>query len=114
MRCVTTSSRAVPGLATWIAAAAIAAGAAASLSGQLPPTYWQIPIVPGTVRDVQAEAQAQAGPNAANRAVRAFRVGASIEQIFRFYFLRLGGSPGDAPDSAAMAPTRRLPMSRLR
>src|SRR5580765_1177855 len=80
--------------AAWLVCAALLAlpiGGAA----QIPYSAQDIPIVPGTTRDPQAESKLRAGPDSNAQYLHAYRIGASIEQLFRYYLLRLNAQPTD-------------------
>jgi hypothetical protein len=66
---------------------------------QIPYSAQEIPVVPGTTRDPQEEERLRAGPDSDAQWVRAYRIGASIEQIFRYYLLRLNAQPADSGDT---------------
>lgn len=84
----------------WVLTAAIVALTPTGLRAQQTPYSGpEIPLVPGTSRDPQSEAQLRAVPDSATRWVRAYRIGASIEAMFKWYQNRLGGQPDDGTDT---------------
>jgi hypothetical protein len=64
-----------------------------------PETVDQIPLVPGTTRDSKSEGRLQAGADPSTRVLRVYRIGASMELLFKYYLGRLGGQPGHPGDS---------------
>jgi hypothetical protein len=96
----------------WLLVAAIVALAPAPLLAQMTPySGADIPLVPGTSRDPQAEAQLRAVPDSAARWVRAYRIGASIEALYKWYLNRLGGEPDDDTDTT---PPRRAGLTNIK
>jgi len=87
----------------WTRAALVAFTAAvtcaAGLAAQGPPAITQIPLVPGTVRDYDFESQLLKDGDAKVRAVRAYRIEASMEALFSWYQAHLVGKLTQPSDS---------------
>jgi len=84
---------------TSLAAAAVLFGAA-TLAAQAPPTITQIPLVPGTVREYEAENEMMRGTDPKMHAVRVYKIEASMEALFSYYQSRLVGRLAQPTDSA--------------
>jgi hypothetical protein len=98
----------------WLLVGAIVTFAPAPLTAQtIPYSAAEIPLVPGTSRDPQAEAELRAAavPDSTVRWVRAYRIGASIEALFKWYLNRLGGDPGD--EDVDSTPPKRAGLSNI-
>jgi hypothetical protein len=87
-------------LAQWLAAGTLAVVGVEPLGAQhTPESVEQIPVVPGTTRDSKSEAQLQAGADPSTHLFRVYRIGASMELLFKYYLGRLGGQPGQPGDT---------------
>jgi hypothetical protein len=63
---------------------------APALAAQSAPRYEDIPVIAGAQRDKKAEQTLLAAAGPGERALKVYRFGGSVEQIFRYYVSRLG------------------------
>jgi hypothetical protein len=77
---------------------------------QVPYAAADIPVVPGTTRDPQTESKLRSGADSNAQYLRAYRIGASIEQLFRYYLLRLNAQPYDPTDTILPARPELAPI----
>lgn len=95
----------------WLLTTTLVVCGPATLAAQIPYTAADIPVVPGTSRDPHEETDFR-GSDTTIHYLRAYRIGASIEQLYRYYLLRLDGQPEE--ESADTAPGGRLELAPIR